>query len=273
MAPSPALATLSAPSGWRRIEILSDLHLQDERSATWAAWEARLLHTEADAIVLLGDLFEVWVGDDAARAPGFEATAADVLKRAAARRAVAFMPGNRDFLLGLSGLLDDCGVLRLDDPCVLQAFGRRWLLSHGDAACLGDVEYQAFRAQVRTPAWQAAFLAAPLAQRRLFARQARDTSMARHQDAAPGAWTDLDAGTVSAMLEKAQAPVLIHGHTHRPAVHSLDGGRERWVLSDWDLDATPPRADVLVLTADGLHREPLQAMPPVISTAKTPSRP
>ncbi|MDP9043729.1 MAG: UDP-2,3-diacylglucosamine diphosphatase, partial [Pseudomonadota bacterium] len=154
-----------APADWRRVDFISDLHLAADTPRTFQAWRDYLLATPADAVFILGDLFEAWVGDDA-REDGFDAEATAVLTAAAARRPVYFMAGNRDFLLG-SEMLAACGMQRLVDPCVLVAFGSRTLLTHGDAWCVADVDYQTFRAQVRQPAWQAQVLAAPLAQRRL----------------------------------------------------------------------------------------------------------
>ena len=109
--------------------------------------------TPAGAVFSLGDLFEVWVGDDAALEPGFANDCAAVLKAAAALRPVFFMHGNRDFLVG-DGLMQSCGVTLLDDPTVLGFAGQRWLLTHGDALCLDDEPYVRFREQVRAPAWQ-----------------------------------------------------------------------------------------------------------------------
>ena len=126
----PTFWELSAPREWQRIDFISDLHLTADMPQTFEAWAAYLLATPADAVFILGDLFEVWVGDDARHA-GFEARCAAVLAEAAARRTLAFMRGNRDFLVGAE-LLRDCGVHELEDPTVLLAFGQRLLLSHGD---------------------------------------------------------------------------------------------------------------------------------------------
>jgi UDP-2,3-diacylglucosamine hydrolase len=250
----PAIAELAAAPAWRAIDILSDLHLAEDTPRTFDAWAAHLHHTVADAVLILGDLFEVWVGDDARHA-GFERRCAEVLRDAATRRTVAFMVGNRDFLVGAE-LLADCGVQRLADPTVLVAFGARRLLTHGDALCLGDIEYQAFRAQVRDPAWQARTLALPLAQRRALSREMRARSEERKRGSAPADWVDIDVPTALAWMDAADAETLIHGHTHRPAHETLASGRVREVLSDWDLDAHhgPARAEVLRLDRTGLHR-------------------
>src|SRR5205823_8020090 len=159
----PALAHFDAPPTWRTIDFLSDLHLSDSTPRTFDALATHLRCTEADAVFILGDLFDVWVGDDA-RHDGFEAQCAAMLAEATAHRFIAFMAGNRDFLVG-PDMLAHCGVVALADPTVLLAFDQRLLLSHGDALCLSDVAYQAFRAQVRNPVWQREFLAKPMNER------------------------------------------------------------------------------------------------------------
>ena len=232
-APSFAVREIVAPPSWRRIDFISDLHLAEDTPRTFAAWRDYLLHTPADAVFILGDLFEAWVGDDARHA-GFEAQGAAVLSAAAARRPLFFMVGNRDFMLG-DEMLAACGVQGLADPTLLAAFGERVLLSHGDAWCIADVEYQQFRRQVRDSAWQAKVLARPLAERRLMARSLRSESERRaseHQ----GEWADVDTPTALQWLKRTNATTLVHGHTHRPATQSLAPGFARHVLSDWSLD-------------------------------------
>lgn len=241
-----------APPAWRRIDFISDLHLAEDTPRTFAAWRNYLLNTRADAVFILGDLFEAWVGDDA-RFEGFEAIGAAVLSEAAARRPMSFMVGNRDFLLGRD-MLDACGVQALPDPTVLCAFDDRTLLSHGDAWCLDDVEYQQFRRQVRDPAWQAQVLAKPLSERRVLARSIRSESERRTADH-QGEWADVDAATALDWLRATRATTLVHGHTHRPASEVLAAGLTRHVLSDWELDhANVGRAQVLRWSADGWAR-------------------
>ncbi len=247
-----AFAELVAPADWRTVDVISDLHLQAQEPATVLAFERYLQSTPADAILILGDLFEVWIGDDAAALPGFEAHGAALLRQASARRPVYFMHGNRDFLLG-SQFAESCGIGLLQDPTVLVLQGERWLLSHGDELCLDDHDYLRFRAQVRSRAWQDAFLAQPLAQRRELARAMRSESEARKQLPSM-VWADVDAGAARAWLQQAQAHTLVHGHTHRPGEHALGDGLRRIVLSDWDLAAQPPRAQRLVLSAAGAQR-------------------
>jgi len=254
----PRIAELLAPPSWRTVDFISDLHLQAAEPATFDAWRHYLESTPADAVFILGDLFEAWVGDDAvheeelnAPSPGFDALCAHAMGQAAGRLALFFMHGNRDFLVG-QGLMDLCNTTLLHDPTVLEfpaGSGRRWLLSHGDALCLDDTEYMEFRRQVRGAEWQRAFLAKPLAERQDIARGLRRQSEARKQSGA--SYADVDTGAARQWLRAANASTLIHGHTHKPAVHDLGDGLSRIVLSDWDLAAPVPRADVLRLTAGG----------------------
>ena len=250
MPAGPAFAQLQAPPSWRTIDFISDLHLHAMEPATFDAWRLYMQQTPADAVFILGDLFDVWAGDDSAAAPGFEADCAAALQAGAARTAVFFMPGNRDFLVG-AGFLQACGTTPLPDPAVLGFNGRRWLLTHGDALCIGDIAYMQFRQEVRSPAWQQEFLSKPLAQRQALATDLRERSEARKRLGT--AYPDVDSDEACAWLAAADAQVLIHGHTHRPADHVMAAGR-RIVLSDWDALANPPRLQVLRLTGEGLRR-------------------
>ena len=252
MQPVPqAPATLVAPAAWRTIDFISDLHLAEDTPHAFDAWRAYLSETPADAVLILGDLFEAWVGDDA-RLEGFEARGAAVLAQAASHRALGFMAGNRDFLLG-SRMLEACGMFELADPTVLSAFGERVLLTHGDAMCIDDAEYQSFRRVVRSPTWQRDFLARPLDERRAMARALRAESEKRKVPGAP--WYDVDRDAALEAMRSAATPTMIHGHTHRPASEALDAGHRRHVLSDWDIDSdAAPRAEVLRWQADGFVR-------------------
>lgn len=256
----PPMAELPAPPVWRTVDFISDLHLQASEPATFAAWQHYLETTPADAVFILGDLFEVWVGDDAVEgdlldpAAGFDARCVQAMGNAAGRLALFFMHGNRDFLVG-QALMDLCNATLLADPTVLvfpAGTGRRWLLSHGDALCLDDVDYMNFRSQVRSPEWQRTFLARPLAERQAIARGLREQSEARKKSGAQ--YADVDTRAARQWLQAANSRTLIHGHTHKPAVHDLGGGLSRVVLSDWDLGAPAPRAEVLRLSAGGLQR-------------------
>ncbi|NDY90640.1 UDP-2,3-diacylglucosamine diphosphatase [Ideonella sp. TBM-1] len=229
---------------------------------TAAAWQAHLAHTRADALIILGDLFEAWVGDDAGT-QAFEASMLASLASYARRGRLGLMRGNRDFLLSRS-LAAGLGGVLLDDPCQLLAQGHRWLLSHGDAWCLADQAYQAVRPQLRSLAWQRDFLSKPLTQRLAMAAAMRHASEAHHRAAAraedPLAYADVDADTACRALREADAQVLVHGHTHRPGHTRWPAGLSREVLSDWDLDTTDrPRAEVLVLENGLLRREVPQA--------------
>jgi len=247
----PRFQELQAPGSWHTLDFISDLHLQAAEPATFEAWRRYMGSTPADAVFILGDLFEVWVGDDHAQQPGFHADCGAVLQAASLRTPVFFMHGNRDFLVG-DGFLRACGVTPLADPAVLGFAGQRWLLTHGDALCLADADYLQFRGEVRQPAWQLEFLTRPLAQRQAIARGLREQSEARKRSGVP--YPDLDGPAVAEWLGAADARVMIHGHTHRPAEHGVEGGRQRIVLSDWDAAAQPPRQQALRLTRDGFRR-------------------
>ena len=256
---APPWPLLMAPPAWRSIDFISDLHLDPAQPETFLAWRHYLSHTPADAVFILGDLFEAWVGDDAIAADptGFEARCARTLHKASTRCALHFMRGNRDFLAGTS-FAATCGLTLLDDPTILHFAGQAWLLSHGDALCLADTDYLQFRKLVRGDAWQHTFLARPLSQRRADARELRERSEARKLGAA--AWVDVDRPETIAWLRTANAATLIHGHTHQPADHALGKDLHRLVLSDWDLRARPARAQVLRIDAQarwqrlGVHR-------------------
>ncbi len=247
-----------APPAWQRIDFISDLHLAADTPATFEAWASYLRETPAEAVFILGDLFEAWVGDDS-RFEGFEARCAEVLAAASAARWIGFMVGNRDFLVG-EEMLQACGVSPLADPCTLVAFGQRLMLTHGDELCLADAGYLEFRAMVRNPAWQAQALALPLDARRKIARDMRHQSEARNRgDADAGDWADVDAPAAVEWMQRHQATTMIHGHTHRPGSEPFgDAGHVRHVLTDWDLDHSPHRAEVLRLSSHGVTRLPLQ---------------
>ena len=240
-----------AALSWRAIDFISDLHLQASEPATFQAWQSYMQTTPADALFILGDLFEVWVGDDVLEEHGFEHRCAQVIQQTAARVPTFFMHGNRDFLAG-SGMMTACNTTLLADPAVLNFNHQRWVLSHGDALCLGDTAYMAFRQQVRSTEWQQAFLAKPLAERQAIARGLRQQSEARKKSGAE--YADVCPQAARQLLLDANASTLIHGHTHKPGAHDLGNGLQRVVLSDWDAAATPPRAEVMRLTAGGLQR-------------------
>jgi UDP-2,3-diacylglucosamine hydrolase len=259
--PSPAgagLNRLRLPAAVQAIEFISDLHLSPDLPRTVAGFEQYLGHCDADALFIMGDLFEAWVGDDTLDQP-FEQHLAASLARTVSRLPVYVMRGNRDFLLG-PAFFAHTGCTELADPCSVSAFDQTILLSHGDALCLDDQDYQRFRAQVRTPRWQAELLARPLAERLAIAGQMRAASRAHQRARDPVTWADADPSLAGQWLAQAGASTLVHGHTHRPATEQRPEGWQRIVLSDWDLDqASPARAEVLRWTPSGFSRHPLAA--------------
>lgn len=212
---------------------ISDLHLDAGRPAAtqafidWLASEAGA----ADAVYILGDLFDVWLGDDDT-AP-LAATVAQALHTLSERGvAICFVRGNRDFLLG-SVYANRCGMRLLPDPCVIKLYDVFTLLSHGDLLCSDDVAYQQFRQRVRAAEWQAAFLAQPLRERAAFAAQARTASQA-HQQGIDETISDVNPDSVDRWLARFGVQRMIHGHTHRPAIHRPAADAwQRIVLGDW----------------------------------------
>ena len=228
---------------------VSDLHLDAERPRITQLFGAFLegQARQADALYILGDLFEAWVGDDDPSDTGaFVASKLRALSDAGVP--VHFLHGNRDFLLG-QDYARRAGMAILPDPVVVPLHGVPTLLMHGDLLCTDDTAYQQFRAQVRDPRWQAQFLAQPLQARLAFAQQARAASRA-HQGGLQAAGTmeaitDVSPATVEATLHAYGIDRLIHGHTHRPKVHA-HGGHTRIVLGDWY-----EQGSVLRVDADG----------------------
>lgn len=223
-----------------RILFISDLHLCPERKETTRAFQHFLRHDAcgAEALYILGDLFEYWLGDDTlAHHPFAQQIAHALAALASAGTKICLLVGNRDFLLGEQFCQQAGAQLLHGDNILTEHQQKRILLSHGDALCTDDSAYQAFRHQVRNPAWQQHFLALPLPERQKMAQQARAQSGEDKQDKA-AAIMDTNADAVAALLrEQHFPPLFIHGHTHRPAhhTHHLDGNIcHRWVLADWD---------------------------------------
>lgn len=214
---------------------VSDLHIEASRPEIGAQFVDFLMKeaVSADALYILGDLFEAWIGDDDPNAHYAE------MKRALRMVVehdvpVYFMHGNRDFLIG-DGFADDTGVALLDDPLVREIHGERVLLSHGDAYCTDDTAYQQVRTMTRDPQWQARMLEKPLVERQAIAAQARADSIA-HGGAIDETISDVNAGAIEAVMRAHDVALMVHGHTHRPAVHriSVDGKpATRIVLGDW----------------------------------------
>ncbi len=249
----PDIFHLTVPVHWRTLDFIADMHLKQEELCTFAAWQQYLLHTPADAVFLLGDVFEAWLGDDCTLPGSFERRCQAVLRAAAVRRTLFFMAGNRDFLIGQK-FLARAHMQPLPDPTALHFGGQCWLLTHGDALCTDDTRYQHFRAQVRAPEWQAAFLARPLAARQAIAQKMRQASEAEH---AGRGYAHIDETLAVQWLHAAGSHTLIHGHTHQPGEYAMgekDEELRRIVLSDWHLTASVHRLDVLRLDANGWRR-------------------
>jgi len=229
---------------------ISDLHLQVSHPRTAAAFfrflAERAIH--AESLYLLGDIFEYWAGDDDLETP-FNAEVADALLQLTGHGvAVYWMAGNRDFLVG-QGFAQTAGLHLLAEPHVATIGGQRVALVHGDAQCTGDTKYMAFRAQVREPAWQQQFLAMPLSQRKAIIAGLREGSRAAHTEKSYDIM-DVAPPAVAALHDATGADTIIHGHTHRPALHR-DGQRRRFVLPDWELDEEPVRGGWIAIDADG----------------------
>jgi UDP-2,3-diacylglucosamine hydrolase len=214
---------------------ISDLHIDASRPAITDQFLGFLAAEaiRADALYILGDLFESWVGDDAADSS--QVAAIEGIHALTSRGVPCFvMHGNRDFLLS-EGFCRMTGAQLLPDPLIVTLYGEPVLVMHGDALCSDDRAYQRLRATVREPAWQRQFLALSIASRRALAGAARAGSQA-HTAAVEYAITDVNAGSVAAALRGAGTATLLHGHTHRPAIHALQvDGRPctRIVLGDW----------------------------------------
>ena len=215
---------------------ISDLHLCDARPDINRVFFDFLKGParEAESLYILGDLFEYWAGDDDLGDPFNHSVAAALAEYSRTGIPLKLMHGNRDFLLD-GEFAAACGGVLLDDPHVLDLFGARTVLMHGDTLCTDDVDYQKFRIQVRDPARQKSFLALPLQARKKQIEAVRQTSESEKTRKAPEIM-DVNQGAVEVVLREHAYPRLIHGHTHRPArhVHSVDGRScERWVLADW----------------------------------------
>jgi UDP-2,3-diacylglucosamine hydrolase len=228
---------------------ISDIHLEESRpeAMQWLTVFLSGPAREAEAVYILGDLFEYWIGDDA------PPTAAHELARYTATLAAAgvpcfFLHGNRDFLLG-EAYAGEAGLRLLPESLVVNLYGQPTLLLHGDTLCTDDVDYQAFRRQSRDPEWQQNILALPVEQRLRLAGEARDASRA-HMGSAAMEIMDVNELAVREAFRTHGVHRMIHGHTHRPAVHrhDLGGGREgeRIVLADWY-----DRGSYLEVTAEG----------------------
>jgi UDP-2,3-diacylglucosamine hydrolase len=229
---------------------VSDLHLDESRPALVAQYERFLAEVApgADALYILGDLFEYWVGDDGLALP-LPARVATATRAASRHVAIYFMHGNRDFMAA-GDFARAAGVDMLPDPTIVDLYGTRTALLHGDTLCTDDVAYQRFRTQVRNPAWQAAALTRPLAERVAIAEGMRAES-GTAKEAKSMEIMDVAPASVEQAFRDSGCALMIHGHTHRPGrhVHHVDG-REcvRWVLPDWY-----QRGGYLEASANGLR--------------------
>lgn len=235
---------------------ISDLHLDPERPAITELFLDFLASraVRSEAIYILGDLFEAWIGDDDAGAMNL--AVCDALKACArAGTPVFVMHGNRDFLLG-DAFAARSGSTLLDDPARIELYGTPTLLMHGDLLCTDDTEYMAFRDMVRDPRWQETLLSKSLDERRHMAEEMRAGS--REQTGGkPESIMDVNSDTVVRVMTENHVQRLIHGHTHRPAIHALEVAghpAQRIVLGDWY-----QQGSVLVCSPDGCELQGLAA--------------
>ena len=214
---------------------VSDLHLEAERPDIGKQF-LRFLETdakEADDLYILGNLFEAWVGDDDPNTHYFAIKRA-LRKLDDAGISVYFMHGDRDFMVG-PGFANETGVEILKDPYEVSMYGQKALLSHGDILCTDDIKYQKVRSMVRDPDWQASMRAKPLKERLRIAEEARRKSLEQTINQSLQI-ADVNEDAVEAMIRERNVDVLVHGHTHRPGVHTIDLGNrkaKRIVLGDW----------------------------------------
>jgi UDP-2,3-diacylglucosamine hydrolase len=232
---------------------ISDLHLADERPEINALFFRFLdeIAGNADALYILGDLFEYWLGDDQLDHDPLAHAVVDSLRHISGDGTrIFFMHGNRDFLIG-ERFAREAGLTILADPTLIELYGQRVLLMHGDTLCTDDVAYQKFRAQTRTTDWKNTTLAQPYEARQELARSIRTQSDSEKSQKAEEIM-DVTEATVEEVFRQYHYPLMIHGHTHRPATHQLliDGRAcERWVLADWH-----GRGECLEASNSGLQR-------------------
>lgn len=242
---------------------ISDLHLDTDTPDILQSLLS-VVHDQAagaDALYILGDLFEAWVGDDD-QSDIADTVATALMSLSQAGTGVYLMHGNRDFLLG-NDYAARCGATLLPDPTVIECYGRRVALAHGDSLCTRDTAYMAFRKQMRDPAWQQTFLDRPLLERHMVAQQIRQKSQDANSQKASDIM-DVTHQEVIKLLETLQVNMLIHGHTHRPGIHTIrlhdaiNGSDEavRIVLGSWD-----QKAWVLELNPDGYELRPMAHVP------------
>ncbi len=231
---APALAGEKEVAPLANPVFIADLHLAPEHPKTLMQF-FRFMKTQVpyySELVILGDLFDYWLGDDAID------TAAPVVKALAYAssigKRVLIAQGNRDVMLGRD-FAAACGATLIAPEVTAECMGKKFLLSHGDEWCTKDTEYQKFRAMTRDPDWQLAALALPIEKRIELAKSARAKSIEAKKTASSVMMDVVDVDVYKA-AKAAGADIVVHGHTHRPASHEL-AEIERWVIPDWDLDA------------------------------------
>lgn len=214
---------------------ISDLHLceqQPQISRSFVQF-CRDQACHAQALYILGDFFEYWLGDDAlTKIPGKTAQVVQKELTALSDQGIDiyFMAGNRDFLLG-EDYASSCGMQIINEPVVIDLYGINVLLIHGDAECTDDIPYQQARTMLRDPQWQQQFLSMGIEQRMDFAEKARQQSQ-QHTQNTTAEIMDINQAAIEDLFTKHQVKTIIHGHTHRPAIHQAHG-KQRIVLGDW----------------------------------------
>ncbi len=242
--------------------LISDLHLTPSMPLT-AQRFFDFCEKEApkvEAVFILGDLFEYWVGDDAAASSPFQQEVQRAIANLSTKVKTYYLHGNRDFLIG-QNFIKKTGMTLLSDPSSAEIANQKWVLAHGDALCTADIGYQVFRNWVRKSWLQKVFLTLPLHWRRGVAQHLRSNSHSQYQhkqhSESDQIKMDVTQEACAAVLRAQAGERLIHGHTHLPAQHEEYLGTQkwqRWVLSDWDLDHPenlPPRASALLIDSAG----------------------
>lgn len=225
---------------------ISDLHLSADHADSMAAFRRFIgeFAPHAEQLYILGDLFEYWAGDDDSSDPFHAEVIALLRSLSTSQTQVFILHGNRDLLMG-AALAAACHAKLIAEPTLIDLYGTPTLLSHGDTLCTDDIEYQKFRAQVHSAAFQSQFLAQPLAARKAYIQRIRTHSSQEKQHKSM-AIMDVNGDAVAAILRDYHYPQLIHGHTHRPNRHEHRGDGKtcvRWVLGDWGVEGNALKCD------------------------------
>ncbi|GGC92016.1 UDP-2,3-diacylglucosamine diphosphatase [Undibacterium terreum] len=228
----------------------SDIHLTPSLPATTDAFFAFLQQArQAEQLYLLGDLFEYWAGDDDISTP-YNQQVVDAIRAVSdAGTEVFWIAGNRDFLIG-KDFAAATGAHLLEDPSVIGIAGQQIVITHGDAQCTDDAAYMAFRAQVRQAKWQSDFLSMPLAQRKAIIEGLRKDSKTEQKEKTV-AIMDVNQAAIAKLFADSKVQIMIHGHTHRPALHQYPDGLQRYVLPDWECDSESQRGGWLAIYDNG----------------------